>query len=98
VLTKDELSDGTTFILKLCDANEKPFYWLETLRGDTARHWYDIYNYSNWEALRLEAADTFHRAVSEDEAQATRRSHMRCIFVHTRLIKADELAAGRGSK
>ena len=71
---------------------------VETLRGDTARRWYEIYSTSNWEALRLEAADTFHRDVTEADAEATRTARgQRCVLIHTRSVKPDELAVGRGS-
>jgi hypothetical protein len=99
VLSKDEIANGRTFILKLWDAEGKPTQWVETLRGEIARRWYEIYTTSNWEALRLEAADTFHRDVNEAEAEATRMTRgQRCIFIHTRSVKPDELAVGRGTK
>jgi len=48
-------------------------------------------SYANWQALRLEAADPFHRKVSESEAEATRLTRgARCVFIHTRLVKIDE--------
>jgi hypothetical protein len=97
MLSKDEITNGRTFILKLWDAEGKPTQWIETLRGDVARHWYDIYATSDWDALRLEAADTFHRSVSESEAEARRLTRgARCVFIHTRSVKIDELAVGRG--
>ena len=97
MLSKDEIANGRTFILKLWDAEGRPTQWIETLRGDVARQWYDIYATSDWEALRLEAADTFHCKVSESDAEARRLTRgSRCVFIHTRSVKIDELAVGRG--
>jgi len=99
MLSKDEITNGRTFILKLWDAEGKPTQWIETLRGEVARRWYEIYATSNWQALRLEAADTFHREVSEAEAEATRTTRgQRCVLIHTRSVKATELAAKRESQ
>jgi hypothetical protein len=96
MLSKDEIANGRTFILKLWDAEGKPTQWVERLCGDVARRWYDIYATSDWEALRLEAADTFHREVSETDAEATRLARgTRCVFIHTRSVKTGELAVGR---
>jgi hypothetical protein len=98
MLSKDEITNGRTFILKLWDAEGTPTQWVETLRGDVARRWYDIYATSDWEALRLEAGDTFHRTVSEAGAETRRLTRgARCVFIHTRSVKIDELAVGRGS-
>ena len=97
MLSPDELSDGMTFILQLADTAGDSVQWVETLRGETAKRWYEIYRRSDWEALRMEAADVFHRRVSKAEAEAVRTSRHRCIFVHTSEVKADGLAAGRGS-
>ena len=97
MLSNDEITNGRTFILKLWDAEGKPTQWVEKLRGDVARRWYDIYASSNWQALRVEAANTFHHSVSESEAEATRLTRgARCVFIHTRSVKIDELAVGRG--
>ena len=98
MLSKDEIANGRTFILKLWDAEGKPTQWVETLRGDLARRWYEIYSTSNWEALRLEAADTFHRDVSEADAERTRTTRgQRCVVIHTRSVHPNDLALGRGS-
>jgi len=95
MLSKDELANGRPFILKLWDAQGKSTQWVETLRGDVARRWFQIYSTSNWDALRLEAADTFHREVSEAESESMRsRRGQRCVFIHTRSVRSDELARG----
>ena len=100
MLSPDELKDGMTFILQLQPRSAPggdPVQWVETLRGDTARRWYDIYRRSDWTALRAEAADTFHRRVNDVELQDLRKQRRRCVFIHTPAVTADELAAGRGS-
>ena len=97
MLSRDELKDGMTFILQLPDASGDPVQWVETLRGDTAKRWYEIYRRSDWTALRAEAADVFHRRVTSVEAEAVRTSRNRCVFIHTPAVNADELAAGHGS-
>jgi hypothetical protein len=100
MLSPDELKDGMTFILQLqatAAVGGEPVQWVETLRGDTARRWYDIYRRSDWIALRAEAADVFHRRVDDAELQGLRRQRRRCVFIHTPAVNADDLAAGRGS-
>ena len=103
MLSPDELKDGMTFILKL-DATATPagrtretVQWVETLRGDTARRWYDIYRRSDWDALRAEAGDVFHRRVDDAELQHLRKQRRRCVFIHTGAVTADELAVGGGA-
>jgi hypothetical protein len=97
MLSPDELKNGMTFILQLADAGGALVQWVETLRGEVATRWYGIYRESNWIALRAEAADVFHRRVSEAEAIAVRNARHRCIFIHTPAVHADDLAAGHGS-
>ena len=97
MLSHDELKDGMTFILRLANAAGDPVHWVETLRGDTAKRWYEIYRQSDWTALRAEAADVFHRRVTEREAESVRTSRNRCVFIHTPAVHANELAPGRGS-
>src|SRR5436190_1573967 len=58
--------------------------------------WYDIDRRADWEALRAEAADVFHRRVTRAEAQTVRNAHDRCVFIHPPGVEADELAVGRG--
>ena len=62
MLSNDELNNGTSFTLKLWDAAGVATEWCETLSGDVARRWYDIYRRSDWEALRREGPAMFrHR-------------------------------------
>ena len=71
-----------------------PAQWVETLRGDAAVRWYDIYRRSDWAALRAEAAGVFRgNGVTEGEAEKVRTSRNRCIYIHTDAVKADELVA-----
>ena len=112
MLTPDDVKDGMTFVLQLPSApggrdggmhgaangsDDPPVQWVETLRGDLARRWYEIFRQSDWVALRAEAADVFHRRVTETEAYAARTARHRCIFIHTPAVSASDLAAGRGS-
>ena len=97
MLSPDELKDGMTFILQLSNAGGDTVQWVETLRGQTAQRWYEIYRRSDWSALRAEAADVFHRRVTEAEAEATRTARHRCIYIHTPAVRADDLAVGHGS-
>ena len=90
MLSKDELSNGRVFILKLRDAAGVPSQWMETLRGETARRWYTIYRSSDWAALRHEAAEIFRHAVSEDEAERTRASS-RCVFIRPAAVNTEEI-------
>lgn len=92
MLSPDELENGIVFILKLLDPAGTPIQWVQTLHGYAARRWYDIYQRSDWAALRIEAADIFFNSVSEDEAERVRR-HARCIVIHTLEVSAGELAA-----
>jgi hypothetical protein len=98
MLSKDEISDGMTFLLKLRDADGLGRFWVETLRGDTAKRWYDIYRNSNWEVLRTEARDVFHRSITEVEAEAILTSRHRRIYIHTDSVTSNELAVGTGSR
>ena len=62
MLSNDELINGIPFILKLWDAAGVATEWCETLSGDLAWRWYDIYRRSDWDALRREAPGVFrHR-------------------------------------
>ena len=97
MLSPDEFENGITFVLELDAASGNHVRWLETLRGETAKRWYQIYRESDWAALRMEAADVFHRQVSEEEATAVRHERRRCVFIHTDAVHAEELSVGRGS-
>lgn len=90
ILTRDEVAGGKTFILKLWDVVGEPTLWLETLRGEAARRWYDIYRSSDWEALRAEAAGVFRHRVSRSEAAAALTSG-RCVYIHTLMVETGEL-------
>jgi hypothetical protein len=92
MLSKDEIKDGMTFILKLWDTGGAPVQWIETLRGDTAIRWHDIYQRSDWNALRNEAGGVFNHAVSEVQAEGVRNSRQRCIYIQTHDVKANQLA------
>jgi hypothetical protein len=92
MLSNDELNNGRTVVLKLWNAAGVSSQWVETLRGDTARRWYNIYRNSDWDALRAEAPDVFRHAVTESEAEVALRSS-RCVFIHTPAVKVEELRA-----
>ena len=99
MLSNDEINNGMTFILQLqstAGAAGVPVQWVETLRGDTARRWYDIYRSSDWEALRAEAEDVFPHRVDDAELRAVRKQRSRSIFIHTPAVTADQLAADPG--
>ena len=95
MLSKDELANGKLFLLRLWDQNGVASQWAETLRGDAASHWYSIYRFSNWPALRAEATGVFRTAATEDEAAAILKSGQ-CVYIHTREVAADELAVAPG--
>jgi hypothetical protein len=92
MLSKDDISNGTNFILRLLDKSGAPVHWVQTLSGATALHWYDIYRRSDDEALRTEGGEVFRTRVAESEAEHTRRSG-RCIVIHTPSVKAEEIDA-----
>ena len=98
MLSRDEISDGITFILKLWDSDGVASVWVETLRGQTAKHWFEIYRTSNWNVLRNEASDVFHRAVTDAEAEAVRTSRNRCVYIQTQAVLSNDLAPGAGSR
>ncbi len=91
MLSNDELANGTTFILKLRDATGTPVQWVETLRGDLAARWYEIYRGSDWPALRAGAAGVFVHAVTEEAAELVRRAH-RCVVIKPPLMRVEELS------
>jgi hypothetical protein len=92
MLSKDQLSNGATFILKLTDTDGVPAQWVATLHGDIAAHWYLVYQTSDWAALRARGAEVFHDHVTEAEAERIRRSG-RCVVIHTTAVKAEEIDA-----
>jgi hypothetical protein len=92
ILTDEEVRGGKTFVLKLWDAVGVPTLWVETLRGEAARRWYDIYRRSDWDAVRAEAGAVFHHRVSEGAAHAALASG-RCSYIHTLMVETGELSA-----
>ena len=90
MLSPDELANGITFILKLHDAAGTPIQWVQSLRGDVAKRWYDIYRRSDWGVLRAEAAGVFVNAVTEAEAERSRKLG-RCIVIKTQAVQSNEL-------
>jgi hypothetical protein len=94
MISDDELKDGMPFLLQLRDASGTNSQWLETLHGDLAMHWYDIYRFSNWEALRMEAAGVFQHPLTEVEMQDFYKTKARCISISTPSVKVEELRTG----
>jgi hypothetical protein len=84
MLSDDELTSGMPFILQLRDTAGERLMWLETLRGEVARRWYEIYRNSDWAALRREAAGVFLSPVSAAEAECVRHAG-RCVVINTDL-------------
>jgi len=97
MLSADELINGRIFVLKLWDATGVPCYWVERLRGDIARRWYDIYRRSDWARLRAEAGAVLRNRVSEGDARDLLDSRQRCLFVHTVDVTAENLNDSRVS-
>jgi len=93
MLSHDELSDGTIFILKLWDAGGAASHWVETLRDDTARRWYEIYRRCDWQALRTEAGGVFLHPATQLEVDHVLKTHKRLVFIHTSDVKTDEVGA-----
>jgi hypothetical protein len=96
MLSIDELANGETFILKLKDANGVPIQWMQTLSGVVATRWYDIYERSDWAALRLEAASVFLNRVTDAEAERTCKLK-RCFVIKTDAVKENELVRPPGA-
>ena len=92
MLSKDELDRGLSFILKLQGSDGSPVQWVETLRGESAVHWFEIYRTSNWDALRAEAAGVFHHRMTEAETETALTTTGRCIVIKTDAVTADQLA------
>ena len=92
MLSRDDIAHGRIFVLKLWDADGVASQWVETLKGDLAKHWYRIYRNSDWGALRAEARATFRNRVSERESVSTCEHH-RCVLIQTPAVASDELAA-----
>jgi len=90
MLSNDELTRGMPFILHLRDTTGGRSTWMETLRGEIARRWYEIYRQSDWATLRLEATGVFHHRVTAAEAERVRHAG-RCVVIRTDLVDASEL-------
>jgi hypothetical protein len=90
MLSHDELTDGMPFILQMRDAAGDRVWWLETLQGDVARRWYDIYRSSDWPALRREVGDVFQNRVSQADAERARTTQ-RCVVIKTDLVDEAQL-------
>ena len=93
MLSHDELSDGTIFILKLWNAGGDASHWVETLRDDTARRWYEIFRRCDWGALRAEAGGVFINPATQEEVDQVRKTNKRLVFIHTTEVKSDEVGA-----
>lgn len=91
MISNDELHDGMTFILQLRNSAGIASQWMETLRDEVARHWYNIYQSSDWEALRMEAAGVFRHPVTETQRDDFLRTAGRCISIHTSTLKVEDL-------
>jgi hypothetical protein len=70
---------------------------MERLKGDVARHWYDIYRKSDWQALREEATNAFGAPVPPADA-ARRQKSQRCVVIQPHTITANDLTPGQQSK
>jgi hypothetical protein len=92
MLSKDELLDGITVILKLRDPAGEPIFWMQKLRGEVAAHWRSIYQTSDWQALRNEALTVFGVPVAASDAKRTFRSQ-RCLVIAAMAVCSRELVA-----
>ena len=93
MLSNDELINGMPFVLKLWDAAGVSTEWCETLRGDVARRWYDIYRRSDWDALRREGPAVFRHRVQPTGAGGARRYGERRVLIHTTSVNSEDMAA-----
>jgi len=98
MISNDELHDGMRFVLQLRNSAGVPSQWMETLKGDVARRWYEIYRDSDWAALRSEAAAVFCHPVTEAERNAFLETATRCISIDTAAVKVEDLQNGPASK
>jgi hypothetical protein len=90
MLSNDELTRGVPFILQLREAAGGRPTWMEMLRGEIARRWYEIYRRSDWATLRQEATGVFHHRVAAAEAERVRQAG-RCVVIRTDFVDASEL-------
>jgi hypothetical protein len=91
MISVDELRNGMPFILQLRNAAGVASQWMETLRGDVAQHWCDIYQSSNWQALRTEAAAVFSHSVTAAQLNKFMESGPRCIVIDPASVKVEDL-------
>jgi hypothetical protein len=91
MISDDELRDGMPFVLQLRNSAGIASQWMETLRGDAARRWYNIYRSSDWEALRNEAAGVFRHSVTEAQMHDFLKGETRCILIDASSVKAEDL-------
>jgi hypothetical protein len=91
MISDDELQKGMPFILQLRNSSGIKSQWMETLRGDVARHWYDIYQSSDWETLRLEATSVFRHSLTDAQLQTFIKTEVRCILIDTKLVRIEDL-------
>lgn len=92
MLSKDDLSNGVRFILRLDDANGAAAQWVATLQGDIAAYWYAVYRNSDWAALRAGGAKVFVDRVTGVQAEHFRKLG-RCVVIHTSAVKAEEITS-----
>jgi hypothetical protein len=92
MLSNDELTHGMPFVLTLWNGSGEASHWVETLRDDVARHWYEIYRSSDWDALRAEGPRVFRTRVTEDESRALRSYGRRCVVIHTTEVASEAMA------
>jgi hypothetical protein len=93
MLSNADLNDGMLFILQLQTRAGEALQWIQTLRGDVARRWYSIYQSSDWEALRIEAAGVFQSSVTQAQMDDVLKLEKRCVYIHTPLVKVEDLRA-----
>jgi hypothetical protein len=96
MLSMDELANGKTFILKLKDSSGMAIQWVQTLTGALARRWYDIYQRSDWAALKQEAGGVFLNRVTDAQAERSCKSG-RCVVIKTDAVKENELVLPPGT-
>jgi hypothetical protein len=91
MISDDELHDGMMFILQLKNSAGVEFQWMETLKDQVARRWYDIYRSSDWDALKAEAAGVFRHPVTETQRDDFLKKASRCISINTSVVKVEDL-------
>jgi hypothetical protein len=96
MLSFDELQNGMPFILTVPQASSAPAHWLATLRGDTARHWYNLYRRGDSDAVHDQAAAVFQEQVTSAQAKQIRRWR-RCVVIHTAAFELDQKIGPRST-